>query len=276
MAPRALAVLAAACLLFPTTASPQVPLERPAAALWHAGTDAWYVANLGGNAGAPQGWIARLDRRDKRAQPRWLTGLRAPRAMVADDLIYVADTDEVVVVDAARAAIVRRHKVPGARALAGIAIGDGDVFVSDPAAGSIHRVSKDGRVSLVRKNLSGPAGLTFDGGLVTVACHGRIRDAKTLSPTSAGEVVVLDLGKGTSKAVGSTNVGHPWSLVKLGDAYVVGDPVDGAVRILSQTGEVTVIRKDLKGCGGLGLDPKRRLVAVPETNTNNVLFLTVP
>jgi len=272
-----LTVVATLLVLAAAGAWAQVPLERPAAVVWHAATDAWYVADLGTGT-APGGWIARLDRRDKRALPRWLTGLRAPRALASfGDLLYVADTDEVVVVDALKAAIVARHRIKGARLLAGIAVSaEGQAYVSDVLSNAIYKVNQDGRSSpLIRgSGLEGPAGLFLDGKDLLVASRGMVSDPKTLATKGPGHLDAVDLGTGRLRRIGPSVGGRFESVLRVKDYYVVSDSAEGTVKKVTLSGEVQILRRDLKGCGGLGLDATRNVVAIPETGPHSVLFVT--
>lgn len=264
-------------VLLSASARAQVPLNRPNAVAWHPATDSWYVANLGPDT-EPGGWIARLDRRDKRALPRWLTGLRAPRALASSgDLLYVADVDEVVVVDAPKAVIVARHRIKGARLLAGIAVSaQGEVYVSDVLSNAIHKVNKDGRSSpLIRGGgLEGPAGLFLDGKDLLVASRGMVSDPKTLATKGPGHLDAVDLGTGRLRRIGPSVRGRFESVLRVKDYYVVSDSGEGTVKKVALSGEVQILRRDLKGCGGLGMDTARNVVAIPETGPHSVLFVT--
>ncbi|HLA77524.1 MAG TPA: hypothetical protein VJU18_08105, partial [Vicinamibacteria bacterium] len=232
----------------------QVPLERPSATAWHPATDSWYVADLGSQTEAG-GWLARLDRRDKRAQPRWLAGFRAPRALAAvGDLLYVADSDEVVVVDAPKAAIVARHRIKGARLLAGIAVSaEGEAYVSDMLSNAIHRVEKDGRSSRLRgcEGLEGPAGLFLDGEVLLVASRGPVSDAKTLATKGLGHLDAVNVGTGRVKRIGPSVRGRFESVLKIKGFYLASDSAEGTVTRVQADGGLEIIRRGLRDCGGL-------------------------
>jgi hypothetical protein len=58
--------------------------------------------------------------------------------------------------------------------------------------------------------------------------------------------------------------------------YVATDRAAGHLLRISAEGQVTVLRQGLKGPAGIGWHPQRRIVAVPERDANNVVFVSLP
>jgi DNA-binding beta-propeller fold protein YncE len=71
----------------------------------------------------------------------WVTGLNAPKGMAHfDGKLYVADVDELVVINIKSAEIEKKITVPGAIFLNDVTVDTkGTIFVSDMKTGKIHR-----------------------------------------------------------------------------------------------------------------------------------------
>ncbi|MBS1975464.1 MAG: ATP/GTP-binding protein, partial [Bacteroidetes bacterium] len=103
-----------------------------------------YVSNTIGNPIEKdgQGSISTVGLDGKVINLNWVTGMNAPKDIQRyKNLIYAADLDEVVVIDADKAAIVTHIKIEGAQLLHNIAIDKkGIVYVSDLFAGKIYKI----------------------------------------------------------------------------------------------------------------------------------------
>jgi hypothetical protein len=131
-----------------------------------------FVSSINGksNEKDSNGFISKLGRDGKLLQLYWATGFHAPKGMATNNgHLYVADLDEVVVLERSTGKTVQRISVPGAVFLNDIAIqADGTLFVSDTRTGKIHRV-KDGRVSLMLENKTRVNGLLASGNELIIA-----------------------------------------------------------------------------------------------------------
>jgi DNA-binding beta-propeller fold protein YncE len=106
-----------------------------------------YVTNVNGEGEAQDGngFISRVSLNGDMLQREFATGLDAPKGvMVGGDALYVADVDELVVLDAATGAIRRRVPAPGAGFLNDLAFApDGQVLMADSATQRIYGVRSD-------------------------------------------------------------------------------------------------------------------------------------
>jgi sugar lactone lactonase YvrE len=261
-------------------AAAQVPLDSPVSAQWHGPTRSWFVSNAGPSAGAePRGWIARLDAGDKKAEPRWLEGLGSPRGIAAvADRLYVADGTSVVVVDVGKRVVEKRVPLPGARLLHGIAAdGAGDLYVSDTLRNTIYRLAQDGAPSvfLTSRRLEGPTALAVQGSDLIVATWGAISDERRLVTRAPGGLLRVSLASREVAAITPRPVGNLDGLVVDNGTYVATDRTAGHLLRISPEGQVTVLRRDLKGPAGIGWNPQTRVVAVTERDANNIVFVTL-
>lgn len=106
-----------------------------------------YVTNVNGEGEAQDGngFISRVSLEGQLLQREFATGLDAPKGIMAGgDALYVADIDELVVLDAATGAVRRRVRAAGAQFLNDLAFApDGQVLMADSATQRIYGVRSD-------------------------------------------------------------------------------------------------------------------------------------
>jgi DNA-binding beta-propeller fold protein YncE len=106
-----------------------------------------YVTNVNGEGEARDGngFISRVSLEGEVLQRAFATGLDAPKGIMAGgDALFVADIDELVVLDAATGAIRRRVPASGAQFLNDLAFApDGQVLMADSATRRIYGVRSD-------------------------------------------------------------------------------------------------------------------------------------
>ena len=94
----------------------------------------------------------------------WVVGLDATKGMgLFGKRLYVADLDQVVVIDVAKEMILEKIPIEGAKGLNDITIdAKGVVYVSDMFTGKVHRIA-DGVVTTILESLSRPNGVFAEG-----------------------------------------------------------------------------------------------------------------
>jgi len=92
-----------------------------------------------------KGGIAKMSLNGVLENAEWVTGLNAPKGMAYfDGKLYVADVNELVVINIKSAEIEKKVIVPGAIFLNDVTVDSrGTVFVSDMKTGKIHRYAKN-------------------------------------------------------------------------------------------------------------------------------------
>src|SRR5262245_48690985 len=256
--------------------------EAPESAYWDAASHSWFVSNIAGTPSDKdgKGWISRLDADGKMVQEIWVDGFNAPKGLRAQaGILYVADIDDLVLVDIAKAEVKARVPAPGATFLNDVAVGPGgDVYLSDTLGNAIYRCAggHDCQVFLKSEALEGPNGVLLEGGRLLVAAFGLVTDPETFATRAPGHLLQVDLKTKAIKPVGDGKpVGHLGGLEKDGDGYLVTDFLAGKLLRISKTGAVTVLQEGLETSADLGYDARTHRVAVPELGPGTVRFLQV-
>ncbi|MEZ4453702.1 MAG: hypothetical protein R3B09_29880 [Nannocystaceae bacterium] len=152
--------------------------SHPESVLWSAMEMRWYVSNIGGDPSAKDGdgFISRLAADGTVEAMNWATGLDAPKGSgIAGGRLYVADLDQVRVLDTGDGSLLMSVPIPGAVFLNDVAVSMmGEVYVSDTGTNTIHRLTGGmmSEVVVTSADLHGPNGLTFAGDRLIVASYG--------------------------------------------------------------------------------------------------------
>lgn len=141
-------------------------LATPESVLYHSAQkkDYVFVSLIDGDPSAidNKGGIALLGLKGEIINKDWVTGLNAPKGMAAkDNLLYVSDINELVVIDIAKAKVHARYPAAGSEFLNDVAVNAaGDVFVSDTRTKKIYQLKKD-KLDVYLENVDNANGLAF-------------------------------------------------------------------------------------------------------------------
>lgn len=120
--------------------------------------DLFYVACI--NGVSPwvhdgDGFIARVDKKGKIIDQKWVEGMSAPKGMgIKDDVLYVTDIDRMISIDLEEGEIIEKLTFEGAENLNDLTIADdGDIFISDSKLSKIFKVD-EGEVELLLQDTS--------------------------------------------------------------------------------------------------------------------------
>ncbi len=233
-------------LMVVTVAASLAGSDAPESAYWDATSRSWYVSNVSGTPAEKdgKGWISRLDAEGKLVKAVWVDGLNAPKGLrAAGNLLYVADIDELVVVDIGKAQIEECLKAPGAAFLNDVAVGPGgEIYATDTLANAIYRCpsGRDCEVFLQGESPLSPNGLLVEGDHLVVASWGLVTGPSTLGTTTPGHLLRVDL---ETKAVESLGDGRPVGnldgIEADGSDYLVTDWVAGRLLRVSKSLTIT-------------------------------------
>lgn len=182
--------------------------EAPESIAFDRASSAYYVSNMG--QGGPMakdgnGYIAKVDKSGKIETKSWIPGLNAPKGVaILGKNLYVADIDQVIVIDIANANIVKKIEVPGAVFLNDVAVdAAGSIFVSDTIKSEIFRII-DGKAEswLADSRLEQPNGLLATKTHLIVAAWGVITDPATFGTKVPGHIKSVSFADKSIKSLG--------------------------------------------------------------------------
>jgi len=139
-------------------------MDKPESAVYDPANNVIYVSNINGKYCTKDGngFISKVALDGTILNLNWLTGLDSPQGLALfRDHLYVADVDQVVVINVAKGIVEKWYRAEGAIFLNDIAADtNGDVYVSDCKANRIYRLKNDKLdVWLNESKLQGPNGL---------------------------------------------------------------------------------------------------------------------
>jgi hypothetical protein len=252
----------------------------PESAYWDATNKVWYVSNMAPPASGDLsekdgvGWISRLSESGDIMEEKWVDGLDTPAGLrMLDGILYVANITELVAIDVATGMIQKKIPVPDAVFLNDVAAGGGLVFVSDTFGNAIYSLDpKDAPATFSKApELKGPNGILVDGSQLMVA---NLVDFDT---AATGPLLALDIGSKSVTAFG-TLMGKLDGIERDGDTFLVSDNPTAILYRVMPDGTFKVafdLKKDysLQSAADIGIDPARRMVAIPDIGGNTVTFL---
>lgn len=132
--------------------------------LYDAGKDIIYVScgNTVPDAKDGDGFIALLNTDGSTKELKWVTGLHAPKGMtLLKGKLYVADIDEIKVIDVDKAEIASIVPIDGSVFLNDVTNDGTKIYFSDTRAGNIYSMEEDGAYEVVRQNNEKINGLAY-------------------------------------------------------------------------------------------------------------------
>lgn len=234
-------------------------LMIPESVLWISKGSFFYVSEVDGDAGKKdgKGFIAKVDDKGHVLNTKWIGGLNAPKGMgFYRDTLYVADIDQLVLIDTRKAKVIRRISLPGASFLNDVALApDGKVFISDTQQGKVYQYS--GRVGSVLQQgpeVKGANGLLIRNGKLWMLTSGGIfiSDFQGTKPQLFSDAVKG--GDGITSLTDSTLIVSRW----VGEIFYVR--ADGSAIQLLDT------KKEGNNSADLDYIPSLKLLIVPTFN----------
>lgn len=237
-------------------------LKVPESVLYDANDKILYVTNIDGQPWEKdgKGSVGKVGLDGKIIAVDWVSGLNAPKGMgLYKNKLYVADYDNVVVIDTKKGAVAETIAVPGAQGLNDLTIDKkGVVYVSDSRIKKVFRI-ENGKPAVWLENLNGPNGVLVQG----------------------DDLYVLDAG-------GLYKVGKDKSLSKLADGMEGGtDGVEhvtgnefivscwgGMIWYVKGNGEKHNLldsREQKMNTADIGYDAQHRIVYVPTFWKNKIV-----
>lgn len=252
-------------------------IVNPESAYYSAEDNAIFVSNVVGGELTKdgQGWISKISAEGELVAAKWVEGLNAPHGMRADrGKLWVADIDELVVIDIQSATVVSRIPIPGSVFLNDVAISDYDkVFVSDILSNRIYLVDR-GQVTTFAEGpeMQSPNGLFTSGNNLFVAAWGNITDPDTFATDVPGNVFKLNITSGQKQQVTKVPLGNLDGIEQdLKGNLVVTDYSSGQLIVVNPTtGEQEQLISGLDAAADIGFIPAKNIVLIPSLSQNTI------
>jgi hypothetical protein len=236
-------------------------LKTPESVLYNEKGKFLFVSNIDGQPWEKDGHgsIGKVGLDGKIIKVEWVKGLNAPKGMgLYNDRLYVADVDNVVVIDAAKEYIIRRIPVKNATGLNDISVDKkGIVYVTDSKSGEIYAIQND-IVNVFIEGLKGLNGVLAVGKDVYALASG------TLYKISADKKTVVVAAGMEPATDGVEQVSENEFIVSVWDGiiyYVKGNTVQ----------QMMDTRGQQSNTADIGYDNKNRIVYVPTFFKNGVV-----
>ena len=242
-------------------------LKVPESVLFDGDNKILYAANIDGTdpwAKDGKGSVAKVGLDGKVIATEWISGLNAPKGMgLHKGKLYVADLNELVVIDIAGGKIEKRIVVTGAEGLNDVSVSkNGTVYVSDSKLKKVF-VVKDGVTELLLDTLKGPNGVLIRGDdfyLLDAGGMYKMNKDKTLTKITDG------MDGGTD---GIENISGNDFIVSCWQGVVWYVNANGSKQQLLDS------RPDKKNSADIGLDAKNKIVYVPTFWRNTIVAYRV-
>lgn len=235
-------------------------LKTPESVLFDAKSNKIYVANIDGDASAKDGngFISVLDLDGKINKLHWINGLNAPKGQaIYNGNLYVADIDELVVINIKEAKITQKIKIENAKFLNDVtATEDGTVFVSDMRDNKIYALT-DGKLSLwlEDKLINNPNGLWAEKGKLYIG---------------TGQILEADIKTKEIKVL-ADNCGGIDGLEKLENGDFIYSNWQGRIFVTKETKSIKLLDTvDKQNTADIDYVPGKNLVLVPTFLANSV------
>jgi hypothetical protein len=215
----------------------------------------------GGWSNDGKGGIGILSINGKKYDSTWIKGLSAPKGMgILDGKLYVANFNEVVVIDIKKGAIEKRITLDTslAKGFNDITVSDkGIIYVSDSRLGKIWSV-ENGIATVYIDNLKGVNGLKSVGDELFIGAGKKfVKAGKQKTLTTIAEV--------SESIDGIEPVGNGDFIVTAWSGYIYYVSANGSVETLLDT------HLEKKNTADIGFDPKNKVVYVPTFNARKVV-----
>lgn len=250
--------------------------EHPESVVYDSQRGLLFVSNVNGAPDAVDGngYISQLSIDGKLIEQHWLTGLDAPKGLaLVGDTLYVADIDQLVVIDIKNKKISKRYPVANAKFLNDVVADTaGNVYVSDMLTNTIHRLAQGKLEEWLHDDaLENPNGLLIEGDQLIVASWGKMTEG--FATDVPGHLKTVDIASKKIHSLGDkTPVGNLDGLEPAGDGnYFVTDWMIGKLLLISPTGASKTLISLNPSSADLTVLKQQKLVIIPIMLSNNLV-----
>jgi DNA-binding beta-propeller fold protein YncE len=241
-------------------------LKTPESVVFDAERNVLYVSNVNQNPWEKDnnGFISIMSKAGEILELEWITGFSGPKGMaIVANTLFVADLDELVLIDIEKGEIKEKVKVQGAEGMNDITPdGQGGVYMSDSPAGKIFQYSNGVATDFIAEAPGRPNGLFLDQGKLFTAfsqvSNFVYYNIETLEKTE----IATDIGAGdgvTPTNEANTYLVSDWQ----GEVYIIN--TDGLKQSLLRT------KDDGKNTADIWFILEEDLLLVPTFFDNRVV-----
>jgi DNA-binding beta-propeller fold protein YncE len=268
---------AGAPILVPAWQSEAI-FEGPESVVFDQNNKLFYVSNMNGQPleADGNGYISTLSADGTLIKQKWLSGLNAPKGLaLVGSMLYVADINELVVIDTKTATITARYQDKTAELLNDVAADSaGNIYVSDMFTDKIHRLSGDTfSVWVSSAKLEKPNGLFVEGDTLIVGSWGVMTDG--FATETPGHLKTIDLKTKKISSLGNqTPAGNLDGVEPDGKGnYFVTDWLNGKLLHITPEGDSTTLL--VLGQGSADHTVVDNLVIIPMMLDGNITSFKV-
>ncbi|RYD93921.1 MAG: ATP-binding protein [Sphingobacteriales bacterium] len=211
-----------------------------------------YVSLINGHHSTKDGigGVGKVSTEGKIIDTAWITGLNAPKGMGKyGNLLFVADLDEVVIINIKEGTINKKVKVDGAGGLNDITVDKkGAVYITDAKYGTVYKMV-NGKAVLYLENLKGINGILSVDKDLYVLTDGVYKIDENKKAT---KLTTLEQGGDGVEPIGNGDL-----LITSWGGYLYYVSANGTKQVLLDTHAANIQTADI------GYDAKNRIIYVP-------------
>jgi sugar lactone lactonase YvrE len=266
-------------VLLPKWETPAI-FEQPESVVWDTQRQVLYVSNVNGSPLEfdNNGYIAQLNLDGELINKQWITGLNAPKGMVIkNDILYVTDINELVLIDLKKQKIHQRYKAADAHFLNDITVDDnGIIYVSDMFTNRIYTL-KDNTFSvwLDDSQLASPNGLFIEDNQLIVGSWGVMTEG--FATQVPGHLKTVSL---TTKEIHSLGNGNPVGNLDGVESdgkgnFLVTDWMNGKLFFITPDGLSQTLLSFHPGSADHTVLLEKDMIIVPMMQTGHITAFTI-
>lgn len=250
-------------------------LSNPESVIYDTKLNHLYVSNVNGgpNDKDGNGFISIVSMDGRIINEKWMIGLNAPKGLALHArTLYVADIDELVVIDIDHGRILNRYKVDDAKFFNDVTATDnGDIYVSDMVLNRIHKLrGNDFSIWIESDELENPNGLHFTEDDIIVGSWGKMTDG--FATEVAGHLKRISLKTKNISSIGDgSHVGNLDGVEGNDEiGFYVTDWLNGGLFHVTAKGNVTKLLELSQGSADIEYLYNRKLLFLPMMKDNKL------
>ena len=242
-------------------------LEAPESAVYFKGH--YYVSNVAGQPAEKngQGYISKVDLDGNMIEQKWITGFNAPKGLgIYKNQLFVADIDQIAVVDLLEGTITKTYQAEGATFLNDVEVGkDGSIYITDTFGGNAIYQIRDGQISILIKDerLDYPNGLKIKGDDLYVASWGVVTNPETFGTDVPGKILRVNLSDKSITEV-TKPTGNLDGLINYKNGFLTSDWIAGGILSVDSEGKVNEVLDLNAGSADITYIRKQKVLLVPQ------------